>query len=319
MNQGGNGLGDYDVVVVGGGPAGLTAGLYAGRARLKTCLLERAFPGGQAALTHWVENYPGFPEGLSGAELAERMAAQARRLGVEFVTGEATRLLAMDGGWQVVAGGERVGGRTVIIAGGAGPKHLGCPGEDRLRGRGVSYCATCDGAFFRDRVVHVVGGGDSAAVEALFLTRFARQVILVHRRGELRATPVVQEELLANPRVSVRWNAEVAAIEGADRVEGVTLRYTDGRSELEASDGVFVYVGTAPNTDWLGETVPRDGEGYLQTDERLRLPAPGLFAAGDVRRKGLRQIVTAVADGATAAVEAVEYLARPGYAWRASE
>jgi thioredoxin reductase (NADPH) len=130
---------------------------------------------------------------------------------------------------------------------------------------------------------------------------------------------VVQEELLANPRVSVRWNAEVVAIEGADRVEGVALRYTDGRSELEASDGVFVYVGTAPNTDWLGETVPRDGEGYLQTDERLRLPAPGLFAAGDVRRKGLRQIVTAVADGATAAVEAVEYLARPGYAWRASE
>ncbi|HHW13782.1 MAG TPA: thioredoxin-disulfide reductase [Firmicutes bacterium] len=310
---------EAEVVVVGGGPAGLAAGLYAGRARLRTALLEMGFPGGQAATTDRVENYPGFPEGVGGGELTERMADQARRLEVEFATAEARALKREDGRWIVETDGEPWRGRAVIIATGARAKRLGCPGEDRLTGRGVSYCATCDGAFFRDRRVHVIGGGDSAVVEALFLTRFAETVTLVHRRNELRATKVLQEEILRHPKVRFAWEAQVAEIEGQDRVEAVVLRYKDGREERQDTDGVFIYVGNEPNTTWLRGAFPVDERGYLLTDERMRLRQEGAFAAGDVRRKGLRQIVTAVADGAIAAVEAVEYLTLPGYTWGGQE
>ncbi|MDI6871537.1 MAG: thioredoxin-disulfide reductase [Bacillota bacterium] len=310
---------EADVLVIGGGPAGLSAGLYAGRARLATVLVEKGFTGGQAATTDRVENYPGFPEGISGPELTERMAEQAKRLEVEFLTAEARALRPEGARWVVETDAEPLRGRAVIIATGARSKRLGVPGEDRLTGRGVSYCATCDGAFFRDRRVHVVGGGDSAVVEALFLTRFAESVTLVHRRSELRATKVLQEEILRHPKVRVAWEAQVVGIEGEDRVEAVRLRYRDGREEQEETDGLFIYVGYEPNTGWLDGAFPLDELGYLITDERLRLPAPGALAAGDVRRKGLRQIVTAVADGAIAAVEAVEYLTVPGHTWGGAE
>lgn len=304
-----------EVLVVGGGPAGLSAGLYAGRARLATTLVEMGFPGGQAATTDRIENYPGFPEGISGTELTERLTEQAKALGVGVVTAEARALRRAGGRWVLETDGEAFSGKAVIIATGAAAKKLGCPGEARLTGRGVSYCATCDGAFFRDRRVHVIGGGDSAVVEALFLTRFAESVTLVHRRNQLRATQVLQEEVLRHPKLRFAWQAQVAEIEGADRVEAVRLRYQDGHEERQATDGVFIYVGTEPNTGWLGETFPLAPGGYLETDERMRLTEPGLFAAGDVRRKGLRQVVTAVADGAIAAVEAVDYLSLPGYTW----
>ncbi|MGE5552677.1 MAG: NAD(P)/FAD-dependent oxidoreductase [Betaproteobacteria bacterium] len=310
---------EADVLVVGGGPAGLAAGLYAARARLGTILVEKGFPGGQAATTYRIENYPGFPEGISGPELTERMADQAKRLEVEFLTAEARALRPEGTRWVLETDGELLRGRAVIIATGARSKRLGIPGENRLTGKGVSYCATCDGALFRNRRVHVVGGGDSAVVEALFLARFAASVTLVHRRNELRATRVLQEEILRHPRVRVKWEAQVVEIEGEKRVEAVRLRYRDGREEREETDGVFVYVGYEPNTGWLGETFPLDERRYLITDARLRLPLPGALAAGDVRQKGLRQIVTAVADGAMAAVEAVDYLTVPGYAWRGVE
>lgn len=293
----------------------MAAGLYAGRARAKTVLLEAAFPGGQAATTDRVENYPGFPEGVGGVELTDRMSEQAKRLGVEVLTAEARSLARQDGFWEVGTDGEPVRGRALIVATGAHWRQLGCPGEARLRGKGVSYCATCDGAFFRDRRVHVVGGGDSAVTEALFLTRFAESVTLVHRRTELRATRVLQEELLRHPKARVALDAQVVEIVGQDRVEAVQIRYRDGREERQETDGVFIYVGTEPNTAWLGGVLPTDERGYLVTDERMRLPAEGALAAGDVRRKSLRQIVTAVADGAMAAVEAVDYLSVPGYVW----
>jgi thioredoxin reductase (NADPH) len=310
---------EVEVLVVGGGPAGLAAGLYAGRARLATALVEKGFTGGQAATTDQVENYPGFPEGISGTELTERMTAQAKRLGVEVLMADVRGLRQEGQRWVLETDGEPVAGRAVIIATGAAGKKLGCPGETRLTGKGVSYCATCDGAFFRDQRVHVVGGGDSAVVEALFLTRFAESVTLVHRRNELRATKVLQEEILRHPKVKFAWEAQVAEVEGDSRVEALRLRYRDGREERQETDGVFIYVGTEPNTGWLGEGFPLDERGYLATDDRMRLPAPGVFAAGDVRRKSLRQIVTAVADGAIAAVEAVDYLTLPGYRWAAAQ
>jgi thioredoxin reductase (NADPH) len=293
--------------------------LYAGRARLATVLVEKGFTGGQAATTDRIENYPGFPDGISGPDLMERLTEQAKRLEVEFRTAEARALRPEGDRWRLDTDGEPVSARAVIIATGARSKPLGVPGEERLAGKGVSYCATCDGALFRDRRVHVIGGGDSAVVEALFLTRFAASVTLVHRRNELRATRVLQEELLRHPKVRVAWAAQVAAIEGDSGVEAVRLRYRDGREEREETDGVFVYVGYEPNTGWLGGAFPLDERGYLLTDDRLRLPEAGALAAGDVRRKGLRQIVTAVADGAVAAVEAREYLTRPGYAWGGTE
>lgn len=300
---------DWELVIVGGGPAGLSAGIYGARARLRTLIVEKLACGGQAATTHRIENYPGFAQGITGPELMEQMESQAKGLGVEFAYAEAVGLRPESSGYVLLTDGEEIKGKTLIIATGTQPNTLGVPGEDDLRGRGVSYCATCDGAFFRDKDVVVVGGGDSAAEGALFLTRFARTIYVVHRRDQLRATKILGERLAAHPKIQLVWNKVVKQIQGEAFVERVLLADTRGGGDLEiAASGLFVYIGSNPNTEWLRADIVRNDQGYIITDERMQTSLPGVFAAGDVRRTPLRQVVTAVADGAVAAVEAEKYL-----------
>lgn len=297
-----------DVIVLGGGPAGLTAGLYAARAGRRTLLLERGVPGGQVATTELIENYPG-GTATSGPALMAQVEEQARRFGVEIVTAEVAGLTTQDGihVLHTDVGDWRT--RTLIIATGAHPARLGVEGEDIYRGQGVSYCATCDGPFFRNEVVAVVGGGDSAIQEADYLTRFAREVVVIHRRDNLRAARALQERAFANPRIRFVWNQMVERVAGNGRMEKLVLRdvQTGERSEL-AAGAVFVYVGMHPNTEFLRGVVELDEQGYVITDEEMRTSVPGIFAAGDVRRKSFRQMVTATADGAIAANSADHYL-----------
>lgn len=299
----------HDVVILGAGPAGLTAAIYAGRARLDTVVIDRGVPGGQMATTDMVENYPGFPNGVSGVELAGLMSEQAERFGARIEMLEVEGLERDGDLWRVRTSGGPYTARAVIVATGTRPRELGVPGEKEFRGRGISYCATCDGAFFRHKPVVVVGGGDSAVTEAEFLTRFASRVTIIHRRDELRAARSLQERVLQNPKVQVRWSTVVTSFLGGDRLQRVRLRdvKTGAESEMEA-EGAFIYVGLLPNTGFLAGVVPLDEEGYLVTDEAMALPVPGLFAAGDVRRKRLRQVATAVSDGAVAAMSAEEYI-----------
>lgn len=303
-----------DVLIIGGGPAGLTAAIYAGRARLRTAIVEKGIAGGQAANTDQIDNYPGFPEGITGPELSQAMEKQAAKFDAEFVYGDVTGLHEENSGTVrhfavEMADTEPARGRTLIIATGADPVKLGVPGEERLRGRGVSYCATCDGAFFRDKVVAVVGGGDSALTEALFLTRYAKEVIIIHRRNELRAVKSLQEEAAANGKIRFVWNTVVREVKGERTVESLALldKTTGKETELPAN-GVFIYVGMKPNTAFLKGFLATDDAGYVKTGEDMRTAIPGVFAAGDVRAKTLRQLVTAVADGAIAAMQAEEYL-----------
>ncbi len=300
----------YDVVIIGGGPAGLTAGLYASRSRLSALLIERGNMGGQASTTHLIENYPGFPGGISGPELGRKMEEQARHFGLEGEWGDVTALAVAGPVKEARLGsGRLVRGRAAIIATGAEPRKLGVPGEDRFRGFGVSYCATCDGAFYRDASVLVVGGGDAAVEEALFLTRYARQVTIVHRRDRLRAVKVIQERAMAHEKIRFRWDSVVEAINGGDRVETVTVRnIKTGESGEIPADGVFVYIGMLPNAAFVPPEVERDEQGYLRTDAEMRTSVEGVFAAGDVRSKALRQVATAVGDGAVAAMAAERYL-----------
>ncbi len=304
----------YDVVVVGGGPAGLTAGLYAARARLRVVVLEKELPGGQIATTSEVENYPGF-ESIAGPDLAARFQQQAEHQGARLVMTEVTALRLGSGGngappeHTVVTVGGEFRAPAVIVASGSSPRRLGVPGEDRLRGRGVSYCATCDGPFFADREVVVVGGGDSAFQEALFLVRFCRKVTIVHRRESFRAQPVLVERARADERVRFVTGAVVEEVLGGETVEAVRLRDTaTGRQWELACAGVFPFIGHDPNTGFLPPEVPRDAAGRLLAGEDTRTSVPGVFAAGDVRPKALRQLTTAVADGSTAAMAAEHHL-----------
>jgi thioredoxin reductase (NADPH) len=300
-----------DVAIVGAGPAGLTAGLYAARARASTVVLETAMPGGQIVTTDHVENYPGFPEGLPGAELGALMQQQAERHGAELrMFASVESLEPESGGWRLTVDGEPLLARTVILATGATPRKLGVPGEAEYTGRGVSWCAVCDGAFFRDKAVAVVGGGDAAVEEAMFLTKFVREVHLIHRRGELRATKCIQERCFGNPCVQYHWNRTVTAIVGDDsRVTGIELASTIGEpSELVALDGVFIYAGIHPNSDLVRDVCDLDDAGFVRIDANGMTSAPGLFAAGDVTNDTLKQVVTAAGQGATAAFEAVRYL-----------
>ncbi len=299
----------YDTLIIGGGPGGLTAGLYAARAGLSVVLLEKGLPGGQISTTFRVENYPGFPEGIGGPELGSVIEQQAAHFGVQIVL---TEVIGVELGGQIKLVRATNGdyrGRTVIVATGANPATLNVPGEEQLRGKGVSYCATCDGAFFRGKDVAVVGGGDAAVEEALFLTRLARKVTIVHRRDALRATKVAQDRAFADPKIEFRWDTVVDEILGQDEVRGLALRNvkTGARSEL-AVEGVFIYVGMRPNTQFLGGQLALDAQGYIITNEEMETNVPGVFAVGDVRRKRLRQVVTAVADGAIAATAADVYL-----------
>jgi len=301
---------EYDIIIIGGGPAGLTAGLYASRARLNTLLIERALIGGQIVTTDKVENYPGFEEGISGPELVRHMELQAKRFGLEIISGRV--VLAEDKGDSKsvrLEDGNECACKAIIIASGAEPAKLEVEGEDKYRGRGVSYCATCDGAFFKNLKIAVVGGGDSAIEEALFLTKFASEVYVVHRRNELRATKILQERLFANPKIKVVWDSVVEKIEGDDFIKGVLLRNVKTQEKnLLNVEGIFIYVGTRPNTEFLPNSIKLNEKGYIMTDDNMAASAPGIFAAGDIRAKLLKQVSTAVGDGATAAFAAERYI-----------
>jgi len=299
-----------DVLIIGGGPAGMAAAIYAGGAKLRTVLVEKGATGGQIASTDTVDNYPGFPDGISGQGLAEKLEAHARRFGAEIVSDEVQGVERIPEGW-LVKGYDHYRAKTLIIASGARERRLGVPGEEEYRGRGVSYCAVCDGAFFADQDVVVVGGGDSALTEGLYLTRMCRSVTVVHRRGELRAAREYQDRAFRNEKMRFVWHSVVEEVLGEEgKVRAVRLR--DVRSgevrELPTS-GVFVYIGMIPNTDYLRGVVTMDDAGYIPTDELMRTSAPGVFACGDVRVTSLRQVATAVGDGAIAAMSAEAYLA----------
>jgi thioredoxin reductase (NADPH) len=303
------GVPDYDLLIAGGGPAGLTAGLYAARGKLRTLLIEKMAPGGQAASTFMIENYPGFSEGISGSDLAQAMETQAKRFGLEMMNGEVNRLTSRGQLWEVEQEGGRLIAKAVIVATGVKPTKLGIPGEDELRGRGVSYCATCDGPFFRGEDIGVVGGGDSAVDEALYLTRFARRVYLIHRRNALRAEKILQERAFEHEKIEILWDTVVTKVAGETGVEGLELKNlkTQEMQTLKVR-GVFFYVGLKPNTEFLRGVVKLDAQGYVITDADMATSAPGIFAAGDVRQKLLRQVTTAVGDGATAAFAVERYI-----------
>lgn len=300
----------YDVVIIGGGPAGLTAGLYTSRAKLKTLLVERMILGGQVMTTTKVENYPGFPGGIDGPDLMIRFQEHCQEFGLETITGEVTGLVDHGKEKLVSVDDQEIHTRAVIITTGAEPSKLGIPGEVEFTGRGVSYCATCDGAFFRDVPVAIIGGGDTAAEEALFLSRFASKVYLVHRRDELRATKVLQDRIFANDKIEPVWNCVVEEAVGDN--SGVTSlmlrnRQDDSRQTLEVV-GMFVAIGVTPKAHFLAKILELDKDGYILTDADCRTSIPGVFAAGDVRKKILKQIATAVGDGAIAAIVAEKYL-----------
>ena len=299
----------YDMVILGGGPGGYTAALYAGRAGRSVLVLERLSPGGQMALTSEIDNYPGFPEGVDGFELGMKFQQQAHRFGAETEYAEVRALdLRSDPKVLRTPDGDFYA-RTVVIATGAGPRKLGIENEERLTGRGVHYCAHCDGMFYRGRTVVLVGGGNSAAAEAAHLARIAKKVILVHRRDTLRATKLYHEPLRKLPNLEFRWNSAVVELPGADRLSGVKIRnLISGQEELLDADALFVSIGRTPSTAlFTGQLELQNG--YILADESTRTNLPGVFAVGDVRTKALRQIITAASDGANAAHFAEEYLA----------
>ena len=301
-------MNSYDLIIIGGGPAGLTAGLYASRAKLKTLLIEKKAAGGQIATTEHIENYPGFAQG-SGQELVKIMEEQSARFGTEFLAAGAT---AVDFSAQekiITTGKGEFRAPAVIIATGCSARRLEVPGEKELIGRGVSFCATCDGAFYEDLPVMVVGGGDAAVEEALYLTRFVEKVYLVHRRDALRATKIVQDRAFSNPKIEVVWNSVVEELQGDELLERVVVRNVqDGhKTEIEVN-GIFIYIGFLPNTGFLAGQIRLNESGYVVTDDRMETSVPGVFAAGDCREKLLRQVVTATGDGATAAFAVEKYL-----------
>lgn len=298
-----------DLIIVGGGPAGLTAALYALRANLKTLLVEKMVLGGTATTTYRIENYPGFPEGISGMDLAQRLQEQVKKLGLEISWGNAVSLENHQTYFEVLVDGKSFGTKTVIIATGTEAAKLGIKGEDTFRGKGVSYCATCDGPFYKGKNVMVVGGGNAAIEEALFLTRFAQKVSIIHRRDELRADKILAEEAKHNSKIYFYWHSAVEEIFGKEKVEGVVLNDLRNNKKLKIpTDGIFIYVGNKPNSEIVKDLVKLDKNGYILSDDEMRTSVPGLFAAGDIRVKSLRQVVTAVADGAIAADFARKYL-----------
>jgi thioredoxin reductase (NADPH) len=296
----------YDVLIIGAGPAGLTAGLYCGRARLKTVIVEKGVSGGKLVNTARIEDYPGF-EAIGGPELAERLERQARKFGVELTMDEVVEV-ASQGDWKRVVGeAASYTAGAVIVAAGGKPKKLDVLGEAELAGRGVSYCAICDGPFFQDQVIAVVGGGNTAIEEADYLTKFGKKVYIIHRRDAFRAQPIIQERVSANPKIEVHWNTVVEEIKGQSQVEAVVLRSTvgDERWELPVG-GVFIFIGFTPNH--IKDHADHDQLGFFLTDERMQTSVPGLFAVGDIRAQPVRQITNATADGTVAAVMAHKYL-----------
>lgn len=299
----------YDVVIIGAGPAGMTAAVYTSRGSLSTLMIERGIPGGQMANTEEVENYPGF-EHILGPELSTKMFDHAKKFGAEYAYGDVQEIIDGEAYKTIKAGGKEYKARTIIITTGAEYKKMGVPGEKELGGRGVSYCAVCDGAFFRNKELVVVGGGDSAVEEGVYLTRFASKVTIVHRRDELRAQKILQERAFANDKIEFIWNSTVKEInEDNGKVGSVTLKSTVDESETEfKADGVFIYIGMLPLTKPFADLGILNEAGYVLTNDQMETSIPGIFAAGDVREKTLRQIVTATGDGSVAAQAAQHYI-----------
>ncbi len=299
----------YDVIIVGAGPAGLTAGIYAARGGLKTAIVELAMPGGQAASTENIENYPGFPNGINGYELMNLFHNQALTFGVEFIFEEVQTLDVKDTVKKIHTSSQVIEARCIIIAAGSKPRLLGVPGEASFLGSGVSYCATCDGAFFKNKSVVVVGGGDAAIEEGAYLTKFAKEVTIVHRRKGFRASQIALNRANDNPKIRFELNAVVEEILGSNHVEGVRiLDVLSGTTREIPADGVFIYVGTDPNAQFMHGEIETDDRGYILTNHLLETNIKGVYAAGDIRNTPLRQVATAVGDGALAAVEVEKYL-----------
>lgn len=299
----------YDILIIGGGPGGYTAALYGARAGFRVAVLERLSAGGQMALTHQIDNYPGFPEGVDGYSLAEKMQSQAHRFGAETLYGEVREADLLSQPKVLKTQRDTFTCDAVVIATGANPRPLGLPEEKELVNRGVAYCAACDGMFYRGKTVVVVGGGDTAAADALLLSRICKEVHLVHRRDTLRATKVYHEPLMHTENVKFHWNSTVEAILHEKKVTGVRLKNNlTGEEEEIACEGVFVSVGRIPATELFASQLALDAAGYILAGEDTRTSIPGVYAVGDVRTKDLRQVVTAVADGAVAIHQAEEYL-----------
>jgi len=299
----------YDVIIIGAGPAGMTAGIYAARAGYKTMILETGAPGGQASTTETIENYPGFPGGVSGPELMMKFYEQTVSFGVEMNFQHVTSIEA-EGNIKKVIGDTTYEAKSIIIASGARPRVLGVNGEAKFRGKGVSYCATCDGFFFKDREVAVVGGGDTAIEEALYLSKICSKVTVIHRRGELRATKIVQDRALKNEKIHFILDSVVDDIIGENSLTTLSLHNVKTQErELLKVDGVFIFVGYIPNSDYLPSSITLDQRGYVLTDDHLQTNISGVFAVGDVRQKNLRQVATAVGDGAAVITALDKYFA----------
>ena len=299
---------DYDIVIIGGGPAGLAAGLYAARGRHRTVLLEKGVIGGQIALTELVENYPGIPS-INGFDLAQAMHKQAESHGVETEYAEVIGLERQDARWRVRTQDDEFLAKAVVVTSGADYNKLGVPGEERLTGRGVSYCATCDAAFFKEQEVAVVGGGDAAVEEGMFAARFASKVTLIHRRDELRASRILQDRVFANPKMQFLWNTVVTEVQGDDEVTSLSLKNVAGGEDSTMSvAALFIFIGQHPNTDFLTGLVEMDNGKHVVVDEWMSTELGGLFAAGDVRQNSARQVASSVGDGVTAAIAADHYI-----------
>ncbi|MDL1964741.1 MAG: thioredoxin-disulfide reductase [Deltaproteobacteria bacterium] len=300
---------DYDLVIIGGGPAGLTAGLYAARARLNVILIEKVVPGGQVLTSDWIENYPGFPEGISGPDLIQKMTGQVNKFDLNIESNEVISFDLSDPVKKIELNDRTITSHTIIIATGASPSKLGIPGEDIFFGRGLSTCATCDAPFFKDKIVAAVGGGNTAVQESIFLTRFVKKVYLIHRRDQLRADRILQERAFANDKIEFIWDSVLTSIDGLANVEKITVKNVKTGDTKELSvDGCFIWTGILPNTDFLKDEVKVDDYGFIIVDSNMQSSVSGVFAAGDVRSTGLRQIVTAVGDAASAVFSAEHYI-----------
>jgi len=300
----------YDVIIIGGGPAGLGAAIYSSRARMSTLIIEKAGCGGLIAITDNLENYPGFDKGINGFELTSKMEQQARTSGTEITYGEVVAIETDETLKKVILTDKTYITKTIIIASGSSFKKLGVQGEEEFIGRGISFCATCDGPFFKNKEVAVIGGGNSALQEALFLTKFASKITLIHRRNEFRAAKILQERVAAEPKIKIILDTVVEEITGTQTIEKIKVRNvkSDAAKEIPV-DGVFIFIGWTPNTKFLmNNKIALDEKGYILTDEQMKTAIDGIYACGDVRKKSLRQVVTAVSDGATASVSAHQYI-----------
>lgn len=301
---------DYDIIIIGGGAGAMAAAIYAGRSDLKVGIIEKALVGGQAALTHDIANYPGFPDGIDGPELSERMKTQAQKYGTEFIQDEAKKVTQNENNTFCIEMSKKtICCQVVIIATGSDPRFLDVKGEKELRGRGVSYCGTCDGPFFRDKNVAVIGGGDTALKEALHIAKYAAKLTIIHRRDEFRAEKIYQNQINEHPKIDVIWNKVVTEIKGDKKVESIVLEDVNSKESSEfKTDGVFIFIGTTPNTHFLCNILPTDCGGHVHTDHDMMTHIEGIFAVGDVREHSYRQIATAVGEGATAAIAAEHYI-----------